>query len=58
MKAILRRKGDVKLFRIKYKKFQSNKGAHDHVIEYLWFVRVFSKDASNPEIGLFEDIEL
>jgi adenine-specific DNA-methyltransferase len=53
LKSILREKGDVKLYRIKYKKFKSFKGSQGDVEEYLWVVDVNGKKSG--EIGAFEE---
>jgi len=55
LKSILREKGNVKLYRIKYKKFKSFQGTQEYVEEYFWVVDVNGKNDENAE-GTFEEI--
>jgi len=54
LKTILREKGNVKLYKIKYKKFKSFQGEQDSVEEYFWIVDVANK--KEGELGTFEQI--
>ena len=54
LKTILRAKGNVKLYKIKYKKFKSFQGDQDSVEEYFWVVDVANK--KEGELGTFEEL--
>jgi len=51
MKEILLKKGDVKLYKINYKKYKSNaEQKNETVFEYVWYVNVLNKTNSFEEI--------
>jgi adenine-specific DNA-methyltransferase len=54
LKSILQNKGNVILYKIKYKKFKSFQGDQDSVMEYFWVVDVANK--KEGELGTFEEL--
>lgn len=56
LKKILIKKGDLKLFKIKYNKFKAQKSVKvKHTIEYVWFIKVQESDEGSNQ---YEEIEL
>ena len=57
LKEILIKKGDLKLFKIKYNKFKAQKSVKvKYTIEYVWFINV--KESNEEVQNKYEEIEL